>query len=252
MITSVRKTVGREDARSPNPALIYAVTGCPPCASPRNPSMGALPAERGRYGLPLALAMTLTLIGVTSQAGTPSTEVVDPINRVVKAREERHSYKVAAAGTLEVAFSPDEGSEALVIKVIESATSEIRVLSYSITSAAITQALLRASKRGVDVRLVADESTVEDKSRKARAALATLASAGIDVRTIRAYSVHHDKVIVADRDTVELGSFNYSSAAARKNSENVLVNWHNPGLAAIYLEHFERNYRQSKAYRPAP
>jgi phosphatidylserine/phosphatidylglycerophosphate/cardiolipin synthase-like enzyme len=46
-----------------------------------------------------------------------------------------------------------------------------------------------------------------------------------------------------------LGSFNYSDAAARRNSENVLVNWHNPQLARVYLDHFARNYRQSRPYQ---
>ena len=59
-----------------------------------------------------------------------------------------------------------------------------------------------------------------------------------------------DKVICADAETVELGSFNYSDAAARRNSENVLVNWRNPKLAEAYLQHFERNYRQSDPYQP--
>jgi len=59
----------------------------------------------------------------------------------------------------------------------------------------------------------------------------------------------HDKVLVADRETVELGSFNYSDAAARRNSENVLVNWRNPKLAAVYLKHFERNDRQSRKFQ---
>jgi phosphatidylserine/phosphatidylglycerophosphate/cardiolipin synthase-like enzyme len=110
---------------------------------------------------------------------------------------------------------------------------------------------LRAKKRGVDVRLVADEKNniSEDRSGKARAALSALVNAGIDVRTISVYPIHHDKVIVADRETVELGSFNYSDAAARRNSENVLVNWRNPKLAAVYLGHFERNFRQARAFQ---
>jgi phosphatidylserine/phosphatidylglycerophosphate/cardiolipin synthase-like enzyme len=88
----------------------------------------------------------------------------------------------------------------------------------------------------------------EDRSGKARAALSSLVNAGVDVRTISVYPIHHDKVIVADRETVELGSFNYSDAAARRNSENVLVNWRNPKLAEVYLAHFERNHRQASPY----
>lgn len=158
---------------------------------------------------------------------------------------------VPAAGTLEVAFSPNEGGEALIIKVIDSAKTSIDMLSYNFTSAPVVQALINAKKRGVEIRLVADwkSNTVDDRSGKARAALSTMVNAGADVRTIRAYAIHHDKIIIADHETVELGSFNYSDAAARRNSENVLVNWHNPQLAKVYLSHFERNYRQAAQYQ---
>lgn len=172
------------------------------------------------------------------------------VERAVESIQERRTFEVPAAGMIEVAFSPNEGSEALVIKVIDSARSELRILSYSFTSARITEALIRARKRGVDVRLVADEknNTEDDRSGKARAALGALRNAGADVRVISAYPIHHDKVIVADRETVELGSFNYSEAAARRNSENVMVTWRNAKLAEVYLQHFERNYRQSAPY----
>jgi phosphatidylserine/phosphatidylglycerophosphate/cardiolipin synthase-like enzyme len=172
------------------------------------------------------------------------------VEAAAEAYEENHSVRMPATGLVEVAFSPTEGSEALVVKVIDSAKRELRVLSYSFTSARVTAALLRAQKRGVDVRLVADQknNVSEDRSGKARAALSALVDGGVDVRVISVYPIHHDKVIVADRQTVELGSFNYSDAAAHKNSENVLVNWGNPPLAEAYLRHFERNYRQAVPY----
>lgn len=162
-------------------------------------------------------------------------------------------FNVPASGSLEIAFSPNEGSEALVVKAVDSARREVRVLAYSFTSAPVVDALVRARHRGVAVTVVADEkeNVAEDRSGKARAALATMVAAGADVRTISVYPIHHDKVMIVDMETVELGSFNYSAAAAHKNSENVLVNWHNPQLAAVYLSHFARNYRQSEPFRPA-
>jgi len=36
---------------------------------------------------------------------------------------------------------------------------------------------------------------------------------------------------------------------AAKNSENVLVNWHNPKLAELYRSNFKRNQRQATAYQ---
>lgn len=168
-----------------------------------------------------------------------------------RARDNPVSYQLPATGVVEVAFSPNEGAESLVIKVIDSARTRIQALSYSFTSAPITEAMIRAKRRGVQVQLVADEknNVSEDRSGKARAALSAMVNAGIDVRTIGVYAIHHDKVLVVDGDTVQLGSFNYSDAAAHRNSENVLVNWHNPKLAQVYLTHFDRNYRQAKPYQ---
>ena len=196
----------------------------------------------------LTVALALALPSPAALARKKRESLIDS---VVNASESNHSCEVPATGTVEVAFSPSEGSEALVIKVADSARTELRILAYSFTSAPVTAALLRARKRGVDVRLVADEKNniTDDRSGKARAALSALVNAGIDVRTISVYPIHHDKVMVADRETVELGSFNYSDAAARRNSENVLVNWRNPKLAAVYLAHFVRNYRQARGFQ---
>lgn len=168
------------------------------------------------------------------------------------AYDNNKSFVVPAAGSLEVAFSPNEGSEHLVIKAIESAHQEINVLAYSFTSAPITKALIDARHRGIIVNMVVDEKSNinEDRSGKARAALSTLATAGANVQVISVYPIHHDKVMIIDRQTVELGSFNYSAAAAHKNSENVLVNWNNHQLAQVYLKHFMRNWNQSSTYRP--
>ncbi|MDQ2734268.1 MAG: phospholipase D family protein [Pseudomonadota bacterium] len=195
----------------------------------------------------LALAACCALAPPTAVARGKYGALVD----AVASNFDSPPIQVPAAGSIEVAFSPAEGSEQLVIKVVDSAKSELRILAYSFTSVPLVNALLRAKKRGVDVQLVVDErnNVQDDRSGKARAALSALVNAGIAVRTINVYPIHHDKVIVADRETVELGSFNYSYAAARMNSENVLVNWRNPKLAEAYLHHFERNFRQASSYQ---
>lgn len=157
---------------------------------------------------------------------------------------------VASAGTIEVGFSPDAGAEKLVLKVIGSAQREIRMLSYSFTSAPVVRALLDARQRGVDVALIADykANTSDDRSGKARHALAALANAGCRVRTISAYAIHHDKTIIVDGRTVETGSFNFSDAAAHKNSENALVMWNNQELAAVYLKHWQSRFAQGQDF----
>ena len=193
-----------------------------------------------------AVALAAMLIAPVVQA-RKSKSIVD---QAVDAYQSTNSFTVPAAGTVEVAFSPDEGSEHLVIKVIDSARTSLDLLAYSFTSVPVVEALVRARHRGVRVRLVVDEkdNISGDRSGKARAALGAMVNAGADVRTIRVYAIHHDKVAIADEETVELGSFNYSGAAAHRNSENVLVNWRNAKLAAVYLKHFMRNYAQATVY----
>lgn len=153
--------------------------------------------------------------------------------------------EVKATGRLEVGFSPNGGAEALVLKVIDTADTDLKVMAYSFTSAKVVSALLRAVHRGVKVSIVADQkdNLGPRASRNARAALSALVEAGAEVRMISAFAISHDKVIISGSKHVETGSFNFSQAAATKNSENVIVNWDNPDLARVYLGHFERNWK---------
>jgi len=160
---------------------------------------------------------------------------------------------VEARGEIEVAFSPDLGAEELVIRVTDNASKELRVMAYSFTSSKVTAAIIRAVKRGVDVYLLADadHNLSKSSSQKGRAALSALHHAGVHVRVVDAYAIFHDKVQVADGRVTQTGSFNYSAAAATRNSENVIVHWNNPALAKAYAEHFERNWKISKAFTPS-
>lgn len=187
---------------------------------------------------------------------TATDAVFSQGKKLVEKATEKSSITIPSTGTIEVAFSPNEGAEALVVKVIDSARNEIRMMSYSFTSPTVVKALLNARHRGVDVKLVADWEGNASKNRdgsykspKSISGMSALVTAGAEVRTIDVYAIAHDKVIVVDGATVETGSYNYSASAANRNSENVLVNWNNPALAKVYLQHFERNFRQGVAFK---
>lgn len=157
-----------------------------------------------------------------------------------------------AGARAEVAFSPDGGAEALVLRTIGTAKQSLRLAAYSFTSAEVVRALLGAKRRGVDVAVLVDQKNnlSEGRSGKARAALSALANAAIPVRTISRYAIHHDKFIVVDEQHIETGSFNYSSSAAKRNSENVLVLWNSPAIAAAYLRHWQSRWDQGAVYEP--
>lgn len=154
------------------------------------------------------------------------------------------------APSVQVAFSPDAGAETLVLRSIESAHASIRLAAYSFTAPRVVKALVDAKRRGVDVAVVVDmkNNLSDDRSGKSRAALNLLVNAGIPTRTISAYAIFHDKFAVIDGKTVETGSFNYSEAAAHRNSENVIVIWNSPPVAAQYLEHWTDRWNKGVAY----
>lgn len=145
----------------------------------------------------------------------------------------------------EVAFSPDRGATALVIKTIGEAKLSVRVAAYSFTSKPIAEALLNAERHGIDVKVVVDKSNAT-----ARYTAATfLANQGVPVRVDYRYAIMHDKFLVVDDETVEEGSFNFTTAAESRNAENVLV-LHDANVAAKYGEEWDRLWAESETMQP--
>ena len=153
------------------------------------------------------------------------------------------------AATLETGFSPEGTALQLVLKTLDSAQQEIRLMGYSFTSPEVVRSLIAAKRRGVDVRVVLDQKANSGKA--SMAALNLLASAGIPVRTVSAYKIMHDKVIIADGRNIEVGSFNYTRSADRVNSENVLVVWDVPVVAQRYLQHWSTRWSQGTDWKRA-
>ena len=140
------------------------------------------------------------------------------------------STNINNGASFDTGFSPNGGSLQLVIKGINSAKKSIHVAAYSFTSKPIAEALLNASKRGVEVKVVADEKSNSGKY----SATTYLANNHIPIKLDGNYPIFHHKFMVIDGTTLETGSFNYSAAAANKNAENVLMLWNVPDIASAY------------------
>lgn len=164
-------------------------------------------------------------------------------------RGENITPSLQTSSRIEAAFSPGPAAEQLVLKVINDSRQHLRLAAYSFTSVKIVRALIKAKQRGVDVKVLVDE---KGNQRPANlAALNLLVNAGIPTRTIASYAIHHDKYIVVDRCHVQTGSFNYSVAAAKSNSENVLVIWNQRDLAASYEAHWNSRWADAVSYTSA-
>lgn len=151
-----------------------------------------------------------------------------------------------AAPAFSVGFSPSHSGKSAILEVIGQASETLSVEAYDFTDKDIANALLSAQRRGVSVRVIADQKANSDKYTKA----AWMASKGIAVRLNGKYAIFHNKIILADGKTLQTGSYNYTSSADIRNAENVLVVWNQPQLVSVYQQEFERLWQESLPFSP--
>lgn len=154
-----------------------------------------------------------------------------------------------AQPTVQAGFSPEGSALQLVLNTIDAAHESIRLMGYSFTSPEVSRSLIQAKQRGVDVKVVLDWKANNAKGSAGAAAMNLLVNAGIPVRTVSQFKIMHDKVIITDGRNVETGSFNFSRAAARNNSENALVIRDYPVLADTYLQHWQSRWEMGEDWR---
>ncbi|MGS0741420.1 phospholipase D family nuclease [Glaciimonas sp. GG7] len=156
----------------------------------------------------------------------------------------------AATGTLQVAFSPWDDIEGLIIQTISDSQKQVLVQAYLLTNGRIAAALIAAKQRGIDVQILLDghQLKVNDASK-----VIGLAKANIAVWIDNKYRSAHNKVIVIDAlapdATVITGSFNFTWSAQHKNAENVLIVRNNPTLATRYASNWQRHRQDAIPYR---
>jgi len=116
-------------------------------------------------------------------------------------------------------FTPGGACEALIVDEIEDAKSSIRVQAYSFTSKPITQALLDAHKRGVNIKFLCDRSQKSERYSRIK----ELEANGIPVSFDNVEGLAHNKTIIIDDEIVITGSYNFTYSAQNRNSENLLI-----------------------------
>jgi phosphatidylserine/phosphatidylglycerophosphate/cardiolipin synthase-like enzyme len=144
---------------------------------------------------------------------------------------------IDVSGTeLEVYFSPDDATMERVIELVQSAQESVFFLGYSFTDDDLAAALINANNSGIEVKGVLDKAQALSN---AGGEYQNLLESSIDVRLDGNPKSMHHKVIIIDVQIVVTGSYNFSKSAKTRNDENTLI-LHNPEIAAIYMEEFER------------
>ncbi|QHW34087.1 hypothetical protein GZH47_27030 [Paenibacillus rhizovicinus] len=133
----------------------------------------------------------------------------------------------------------------LLIGVIDGAVKTLDIAIYSLTQPDIVDAVKRAKKRGVEVRIITDRIQAEGKSQ--REALKLLGSAGIPMKKNKHSGLMHLKMTIADGTTATTGSFNYSKAASTTNDE-VLMVLRNADVARSFEQQFQAMWEDTSGF----
>ena len=134
---------------------------------------------------------------------------------------------------LGVYFSPHGGCEGQVVHWIDRANETLHVLIYSFTNDAIGDAVVRAHQRGVEIKVVFEESQVSTYSEYGK-----LQAIGVLVRNDTNPGLMHHKTAVIDGYVILSGSFNWSAAAEERNNENMMI-LRSEDLARVFEDAFQ-------------
>lgn len=140
-------------------------------------------------------------------------------------------------GTTKVSayFSPqDKTVEKALVPLVEKAKSYVYLPVFVITHKKLTQALIDAKNRGVDVKIILDATSV----RSNHTTHEILREAGIPLKTENYAGKVHNKSMIIDDKYVITGSMNFSNSGENRNDENCLV-IENSELAKFYKGWFE-------------
>ncbi len=156
----------------------------------------------------------------------------------------------AATGSVQVAFTPGDPVDDILIGILAQARREVLVQMFSFTHRRIARAMIDAQRRGVRVEVIADD---QQDRQQPNSVLAELVRNGVAVYLDPEQSSAHNKVMIVDATSehavLVTGSYNFTWSAQRRNAENILVLRGNPALAQAFADNWRRLRVHAVEYR---
>ncbi len=188
-----------------------------------------------------------TIASLESQVTSLKQQVATKDNEISNLRQELENLEAAILRLKErpevlgAYFSPNGLCEERILYWIGRANRTIHILIYSFSLDSIGNALVDAHRRGIEVKVVFEESWTggvfeDDKLR----------AAGIAVRTDTNSRSMNNKVMIVDGVVVVTGSYDWSETAQIFNNENLIV-IKSASIGSMYEGEFSRIWGQSKA-----
>jgi mitochondrial cardiolipin hydrolase len=146
--------------------------------------------------------------------------VIDWLEDVVQAiREPGEAAAGHGHGLAEAHFSPGDDCRQAIVQLLRHASRTADICVFTITDDRLAVEILDAHRRGVQVRIIADNSKADDLGSD----VGRLEQAGIPVRLDRSPFHMHHKFAILDGARLLTGSYNWTRGAASDNEENLVV-----------------------------
>ena len=150
-----------------------------------------------------------------------------------------NTYLNPKPALLECYFFPNQNNERKVVDMFRTCKKTLDLAIFTLTKDSISNAIEEAHKRGVKVRLIADDSC----SLMLGSDVRKLAAMGVPTKTDKAKYYMHNKVAIIDKSVLVTGSYNWSRQATNYNQENILF-FENKDLCEKYTEEYDKLWEQ--------
>ena len=156
--------------------------------------------------------------------------------------------------SIQVFFSPNGGAREAILKEIEKAEKEINIAMYVFTDRELSNSLVRARERGVEIKVLLDGKSAEEIEYSKHY---FLSERDLNVKldkTHRSYGnkykgIMHNKFAIIDNSTLITGSYNWTHSAEELNDENLLIIKDKEELISKFRNKFEELWDKSKTIR---
>lgn len=136
-------------------------------------------------------------------------------------------------------FSPGPEPANKIRSLIKRAQKSIDVCVFTISDDSISNALVDAAQRNIQIRIISDNDKAEDRGSD----VYHMADQGIYTKIDLSASHMHHKFAIIDNQYLINGSFNWTRSATKYNQENIVIS-DDSTLIADFAKVFEKLWRE--------
>ena len=137
--------------------------------------------------------------------------------------------------TISIYFSPiNKTTTEQIIPLIKNAKSYIYIPAFYLTRKSILYELIDAQKRGIEIKIIVDETSVSGKY----VDIDFMKSNNLSVKVENWAGKMHMKSMIIDDEKLVIGSMNFTKQGENVNDENCIIIKNAPILTRKHKEHF--------------